>query len=360
MTISFTKEASSIWRDYNTDGVSASGKYSPQKADIRTWGTEVQNFLKGTTALDNLQLTGGTIAGMTVNSLAAALGVAYGGTGAGTAAGARTNLDVPQNHVNLTALVGLAGAADKLGYFTGAGAMTLADLSSFARTLLDDADAAAAMTTLGLSANAQTFVTAANYAAMRTALNVSLKQSNKIDTTAASGLIVGAFGLGDIAYEITDWNALTVSGFYKSTATTANGPDTASWQGIHIGVGTTASNEYAVQMVFKLSAEEIWTRRRQAGTWSSWVNITPIGVGQTWQDVKASRLANTSYQNTTGRPIQVSVYIDGSGYNFQVSEDNSTWLTVMNFLYYGRCYAIIPPNYYYKLNGTAGIWLEFR
>lgn len=32
-----------------------------------------------------------------------------------------------------------------------------------------------------------------------------------------------------------------------------------------------------------------------------------IGVAQTWQDVLASRAANTAYTNTTGKPIQVNI-----------------------------------------------------
>ena len=56
---------------------------------------------------------------------------------------------------DLTAIAALASAANKMPYATGAGAWALADLSAFARTLLDDADAATARSTLSVYSQAE-------------------------------------------------------------------------------------------------------------------------------------------------------------------------------------------------------------
>ncbi|MDH0373895.1 phage tail protein [Pseudomonas aeruginosa] len=65
------------------------------------------------------------------------------------AAAARTTLGAQPLDATLTALAGLVTAANQLIYSTGADTFAMTTLSAFARTLLDDADAAAARTTLG-------------------------------------------------------------------------------------------------------------------------------------------------------------------------------------------------------------------
>lgn len=83
-----------------------------------------------------------------------------------------------------------------------------------------------------------------------------------------------------------------------------------------------------------------------------------LGVSQTWQDVSGSRVFGTSYQNTTGKPISVSVEGNASS-TFQVSTDNVNWLTIGGV---GPSTYIVPDDHYYRQTGTGSptLWAELR
>jgi hypothetical protein len=94
----------------------------------------------------------------------------------------------------------------------------------------------------------------------------------------------------------------------------------------------------------------------------------PIGVGQTWQNMAGSRSVGTSYQNTTGRPIMVSICTQAvSRTDFQVSTDNSTWVSVGALAGFGNIgdqkssQVIVPDDHYYRATGgSLIIWAELR
>ena len=92
------------------------------------------------------------IAALTTDPFGRALLELANAGAARTALGLAIGTDVQAYDPELAALAGLTSAADRVPYFTGAGTASLATLTSFIRTLLDDTDAATARATLGAAA----------------------------------------------------------------------------------------------------------------------------------------------------------------------------------------------------------------
>ncbi len=94
-------------------------------------------------------------------------------------------------------------------------------------------------------------------------------------------------------------------------------------------------------------------------------DASQLGVGQTWQNVKASRAVNTVYQNTSGKPIVVAI----GGYNaggLEISQDNTNWFFTGNWNPSFGLYvqAVVPNGHYYRVGVGGGInngsWSELR
>jgi hypothetical protein len=165
------------------------------------------------------------------SSITGTLAVSDGGTGSTTASDARTALglaigtNVQAHNDILDDLAGLTQAANKLPYFNAATTAATTDLTSFGRSLIDDADASAARTTLGVDA-----------AGTDNSTDVTLVTTSH-DYLSISGQAI-TLGAIDLAADVTGDLPVTEGGTGASNAS-----DARTNLGLAIGTDVQAYND---------------------------------------------------------------------------------------------------------------------
>ena len=172
------------------------------------------------------------------------------------AAAARATLGAQPLDTTLTALAGVVTAANKLIYATGSDTFATADLTAFARSLLDDADAAAMRATLGL-----------------------VKQDSATDATAGRVLTVGAFGWGVNSPEVvSDIDAVLPNGAYLVGANATGNPfGSTGCSLLAMSQGAAFGSQFAVANGGSVSTPIKWRVRNSSGTWGPWVDVWHSG-----------------------------------------------------------------------------------
>lgn len=244
-------------------------------------GLGVFSLPAGTAAVPNTTIKSADY-NSALNDLAADMNtprpIVAGGTGASTAGAALAALGGQPKDDTLTRIAALGTTANKFIYTTGVDTWAEAAITSFGRSLLDDADAATACTTLGLGSAAQ--------------------------------------------YSVSINPDLSVFG------------------------GNLPTRDVVKQAIAAIP--------------------DGIGIGQSWYDVTASRVGNTVYTNSTGRPIYVAMVTTGNGTAsvYVTASDGTTWIKVGRATGRddGHSVAFVVPNgASYKVNDAAvESWAELR
>ena len=95
------------------------------------------------------------------------------------------------------------------------------------------------------------------------------------------------------------------------------------------------------------------------------LNDQAFGVGQTWQSFTSGRVVNTTYTNSTGKPLEVMIVVNGgastSGNLLQINGVNVAEFAIHSNMTAPFCFTV-PAGQTYRINITSTInsWSELR
>lgn len=154
--------------------------------------------------------------------------------------------------------------------------------------------------------------------------------------------------------DITSLTGLTTA---LSVAQGGTGSTSLTANNVLLGNGTSA-----VQAVAPGTSGNVLTSN--GTTWaSSALSLKEIGVGQTWQDVTSSRAAGTTYTNSTGKPIMVSIFGTYSGAAYFYVDSVTVARSALNSNVPDvQFFIIVPASSTYNITSGISItnWAELR
>ncbi|WP_437614809.1 gp53-like domain-containing protein [Erwinia sp. V71] len=206
-------------------------------------------------------------------------------------------LDNKQNkHDNLTALAGLAGAADRLPYFTGANALALATLTSVGRSIIGKATAAEVLTAIaGAPLDSPTFTGEPKAPTPAAGDNDTSIATTAFVTAAIAALSFGTASqrnVGTGTNQIPDMNSF--SGYFTASA---------SWQrlpgGLILQWGVTDA----------ITAEALYTQALPL----TFLNMCFMAQATINYSAAVSGVANHYIASISTTQIQIRSDVNGSG-----------------------------------------------